>query len=403
MILELGQRYGKYETISLLGVGSFGEVYKVRHLLTKEVQALKVFKWSQLSTAPDHRAVRELLGLRSVQCKHIIRPIDFEPIANHHALSMEYVDGKSLDVLIGTNDSSLTLPVCRQILEELLMALRVAHDAGIIHRDIKPANVIVANGSHTAKLGDFGVAYFADMARITKITQGTPLYMAPDCRRDKKPKSVHDIYSLGVTAYEMLSREFPRQANGEDYFREALQQTVPVRLSDLVPEIPAWLSDIVMCALAKNPRDRFQTAAEMLEALKQGAPVPRVKTLPFAGFGQPVNVRLHNPRGPSRYMDMPMLVDTGCEATVVPGSIADTLGLFSEGIGRTRVRTPAGNAEAYVIPVILELLDIKKRFTISALVIPGYPMTMGLLGRDVLRHLRITFDGPGGSMEMTAS
>jgi len=179
MILAVGNTYGKYRILDFLGAGAFGEVYKVENPVTAEIQALKVFKHSFLTGAPELRAVRELLGLRGVWCDNIIQPIDMEPVDGYFALSMEYVDGKSLESMIRLRDPSLTVSTCTRFIREILAALRLAHEHGIIHRDVKPANVIISSEG-IAKLGDFGVAHFADMTRVTHGSPGTPLYMAPE-------------------------------------------------------------------------------------------------------------------------------------------------------------------------------------------------------------------------------
>ena len=219
------------------------------------------------------RFVQELKYTRRISHPNVIRIYDLVDLGGQHAISMEYFESSDLGRLLKTHGSlpvDRTLKIARQVCE----GLAAAHEVSVIHRDIKPANILIGDGDQ-AKIVDFGLASAGTGAgsRLTKsgILVGTPEYISPEQITGADIDGRADIYSFGVVLYEMLSG---RQAfSGENavnvLFRHVEGQVTPLR--ELVPDVPENVERFVMCALAKDPKDRPASALDLLEQLRAAA------------------------------------------------------------------------------------------------------------------------------------
>ena len=263
-----GAQIGAYEIIAPIGNGGMGEVYKVRHSISQRTEAMKVLL-SGATKRPEltDRFVREIRVLANLNHPHIAQL----HTAFHHEdqliMVMEYVEGLNLgDALT----RGVKLKDSVSYIRQALAGLAYAHSQGVIHRDMKPSNIMI-NRTGEVKLLDFGLALMnTPDPRLTASGSllGSVHYISPEQIRGEPLDGRSDLYSLGITLYEMITGRLP--VHGES-FPEIINwhlQGVPVSPSTLKPSIPDKLSLIVLRALAKHPRDRFQNALEFLAALE---------------------------------------------------------------------------------------------------------------------------------------
>jgi eukaryotic-like serine/threonine-protein kinase len=268
MSLEIGNRVGDYEVLALLGAGGMGRVYKVRNIISNREEAMKIllpdFASERDLAARFMAEIRTLAGLEHPNIAQLRTAFQFE---NQFVMVMEYVEGTSLEKL-GTESR----PSVDQVLEystQVLAALSYAHGRGVTHRDIKPANIMITSHG-IVKLMDFGIAKSANDMQLTRpgTTMGSVYYMSPEQVRGGTVDARSDIYSFGVTLYEMLTGRKPFQAETSYSVLNAQLNEAPTPPVQVNPSLPAELNNIVLRAMVKAPEGRFQTAEEFRNALK---------------------------------------------------------------------------------------------------------------------------------------
>jgi len=269
MALDAGQRIGDYEVINLLGAGGMGRVFRVRNIISDRVEAMKVLL-PDYASEPELAArftaeIRTLAGLEHPNIAQLRTAFQFE---NQLVMVMEFVEGVTLETLSGKT----RIPVDHMLeyASQVLSALNYAHSRGVTHRDIKPANIMItAHG--LAKLMDFGIAKSTDDLHLTRpgTTMGSVYYMSPEQVRGGTVDARSDIYSFGVTLYEMLTGRKPFQADTSYSVLNAQLNEAPTPPAQVNPALPPALNDIVLRAMAKSPADRFQTAEEMRNAINR--------------------------------------------------------------------------------------------------------------------------------------
>jgi serine/threonine-protein kinase len=292
---------GRYELHELIGEGTFGRVYRgYDRRLARDV-AIKVIKpwWAE---DPDWAESfgREAQLLARISDPGIVQIYDVGQAEEGMYYVTELVEGESLSVLL-RRDGRLAPWRAVEIAEQLCRALEHAHREHIVHRDIKPANVLLSRRG-AVKVGDLGIARLAGGTTEggTATIVGTPRYMAPEQAGGQPVTPATDVYSAGIVLYEMLAGHPP--FGGESAVEIALrhvQEPVPA----LPPGTPWVLEEIVKRALAKEPPDRYQSAAAMADALARArvrttAPSPEPatrKTPPAPGNGTRVAPR-YTPR-----------------------------------------------------------------------------------------------------------
>jgi len=266
----LGQTLGQFELIELLGRGGMGAVYKARQTSLDRFVAVKVLPRS-VSRDPSfvERFQREARSAGAVIHPNIIQVYDVGQDKGFQFISMELVEGESLADLLKREGA---LPPARAVdlFKQVASALAKAHAAGIIHRDIKPSNILLTPEG-LAKVADFGLAKREGVdisVTQTGDSLGTPLYMPPEVCRGEKADARSDLYSLGATFYQALAGKPPfHAATPAAVLAKHLEAEVPP-LAQAAPGTPPDLCRIIHRLLRKKPADRFQSADELLEALR---------------------------------------------------------------------------------------------------------------------------------------
>lgn len=266
------KRIGKYVLERALGEGGNGVVYAGRDSMLGRPVALKLLHPRLTSDATILGRFRaEAEAMARLNHPHVLTVHDFVGQGNEWAIVMEYVEGgESLASLVereGRLEGARALPLLRGAAR----GLAHAHGHGIVHRDIKPANILVTQigGEEVAKLTDFGIARVMDGDRRTadNMTLGTLYYMSPEQAADAAVDARADLYSFGITIYEVLTGRLPFEYDSPArLIRAHLEETAP-RLSSLVPGVPRPLDDLVAGLLAKSPEARPPSADHIADTL----------------------------------------------------------------------------------------------------------------------------------------
>ena len=267
---------GRYRVVRKLGGGGMADVYLCEDLTLGRNVAIKVLLQRYLNDPTFvERFRREAKAAAGLNQQNLVSIYDWGEVDGTYYIAMEYVEGETLKDLIrrrsrlsGNESVAVTL--------QLLAAVDFAHRSGIVHRDIKPQNIMI-DPHGTAKVMDFGIARAGDsgMTEAGSIL-GTAQYLAPEQAKGYPVDERSDLYSVGVCLYEMLTGTVPFK--GDSAVTVALKHVneAPVEPSELVPGMPYVLNQIVLKAMAKDPADRYQSAAEFardLRAAKEGGPV----------------------------------------------------------------------------------------------------------------------------------
>jgi hypothetical protein len=264
---------GRYQIEELLGQGGMSAVYKATDPNLKRVVAVKLIH-SHLSNDPDFvkRFEEEAAAVAQLRHPGIIQVYDFNSDDDSYYMILEFVPGETIqDHMKRLNAGGRKLSVTKAVeyIAEICDAVDYAHQRGMIHRDIKPANLML-NVMGQAILMDFGIAKIVGGQRhtATGAVVGTAMYMAPEQIKGERPDRRADIYSLGVTLFEMLSGKPPFEADSAmTLMMMHVNDPVP-DLRELNPEVPDDLIAVINKALAKHPDDRYHSAAQMAAALR---------------------------------------------------------------------------------------------------------------------------------------
>ncbi|HEX3435307.1 MAG TPA: serine/threonine-protein kinase [Pseudacidobacterium sp.] len=261
-----GTRIGSYEIVDVLGHGGMGQVFRVRHLISDRIEAMKVLlSASSTSVEMLERFTREIRLLATLNHANIAA---FRTAFHHEdqlVMVMEYVEGADLGHHLS---SGITLSQSIDYTCQVLRALDYAHARGVVHRDIKPSNIMITLDEQV-KLLDFGLALGSPDSRLTATGAliGSMHYIAPEQISGEPHDARSDLYAVGVTLYEIITGQLPIQGSTYPQLIAAHLQHRPVSPVQLNAAIPEELSAIVMKALAKDKHDRWQTAAEFFRAL----------------------------------------------------------------------------------------------------------------------------------------
>ncbi len=269
---------GRYEIQDVIGVGGMAIVYKAYDNIDDRTVAVKVLKDEYLANEEFRRRFKnESKAIAVLSHPNIVKVFDVSFGDRLQYIVMEYVEGITLKEYIekcGVIDWNDALFFIIQILR----ALQHAHDKGIVHRDVKPQNIMLLENG-TIKVTDFGIARFShsETRTVTEKAIGSVHYISPEQAKGELTDEKADIYSVGIVLYEMLTGKLP--FDGDSAVAIALMQvndeaTLPRMINS---EIPMGFEQITMKAMQKVPRERYQTAAEMLLDLEELKRNPNIK------------------------------------------------------------------------------------------------------------------------------
>ena len=263
------EKIGQFAIIKKIGQGGMGVVFEARESETGEAVAIKILKYN---LAPDTEAIqrfhREITASQALSHPNIIPVLAVGEIEGTHYYVMPLLKGESLAECLRRKRMEIEEAV--RIAIEIALALAHAHSRGIVHRDIKPANIMLEK--ERVLVTDFGLARPEWLARLTTtgMVVGTPVYMSPEqaCGLSELDHRT-DIYSLGVTLYEMLTGTMPFHANNIPQLLDKISKHLALAPKKLNRQISDNLDYIVQRAMAKQPAMRYQNAEDMAEDLRR--------------------------------------------------------------------------------------------------------------------------------------
>ena len=263
------QRLGDYQVLRVLGSGGMGRVYQVRNVITDRIEAMKVLL-PEISGNEEvaARFQREIKVLAALNHPHIATLHTALVIDNQLVMLMEYVLGQPISAMLAKG--AIPAPTALSYIDQVLDALSYAHQQHVIHRDIKPANMMVTLDG-VVKLMDFGIARSESeptMLTAPGSTLGSINYMSPEQVRGEATDERSDLYSLGISLYEMVTGERPFHGDSSFSLMTAHLNQVPTPPIQLRPELPDSLNSIILTSIAKQPQERFRSADAFRNALR---------------------------------------------------------------------------------------------------------------------------------------
>ena len=277
MILEGGAAekpmLGRYQIERELGKGAMGVVYGGKDPKIGRIVAIKTMALSEEFEADELKEAKERFFREAETAGRLAHPniVTIYDAGEEHDLcyiAMEFLKGKDL---VGHTKNPNLLPAEKvlSIVERVADALGYAHTMGIVHRDIKPANIMYEPESDTVKVTDFGIARITDSSRTkTGMVLGTPSYMSPEQLAGKRIDGRSDLFSLGVTLYQMLTGKLPFEAESMTQLMFAIANNEHAPIRTVNASLPPWVEAVIDRAMAKDFEKRFQTGAEFAEAIR---------------------------------------------------------------------------------------------------------------------------------------
>lgn len=264
---------GRYQVEKELGKGAMGVVYLGKDPKIGRTVAIKTMALSQEFEGDELTEVKERFFREAETAGRLNHPaiVTIYDAGEEHDLAyiaMEFLKGK--DLLPYTKPDSLLPPgKALSIIVKVAEALSYAHSMGVVHRDIKPANIMYEPESDTPKVTDFGIARITDSSKTkTGMVLGTPSYMSPEQLAGKKIDGRSDLFSLGVTLYQLLCGHLPFEGESMTQLMFAIASNPHPPIRTYNAKLPAWIETIIDKALAKDREQRYQTGAEFAEAIK---------------------------------------------------------------------------------------------------------------------------------------
>ena len=255
---------GRYAVKEVIGTGGMSVVYKAED--TQEGRLVEFVR----EPKSRRRFLNESRAIAMLSHENIVDVLDVNFEGDVQYIVMEYLEGPTLKEYM-VEHGALDVYDALHIVEQILSALKHAHERGVVHRDIKPQNIILVDGNETVKVMDFGIAHVQNYSTITISDKaiGTVHYISPEQAKGRPADERSDIYSTGVILYEMLTGKLPFDADSAVSVALMQVQQKAVPPSQIVPDIPPAVEHIVMKAMRKNVEARYQNAGEMLEDIEK--------------------------------------------------------------------------------------------------------------------------------------
>jgi len=253
------QIIGKYKILSTIGSGGFGTVYLAEDTWIDKKVALKV---PHRQGVDFGELLREPRLLASLNHPNIVTIMTAEKQENVFFIVMEYVPGETLESMIART-GPLDIPLALDYTCQICNALDHAHRHGVLHRDLRPSNVLVSE-SGLLKVADFGTSRFLEIAAHGTTVIGSPPYMAPE-QFLGKALFASDIYSLGVTMFQMLTGDLPYETPSPADLDRLLRGELLISVRSRNPKVPRPINEIVLKAMSPEVHGRYQRASEVVE------------------------------------------------------------------------------------------------------------------------------------------
>lgn len=335
-------RLDVYEIMEPIGHGGMGIVLKAFDPCLQRQVAIKVlapqFSRNELARKRFCREARAAARVthENVVAVHLVKE-DVE--VDVPFLVMQLVEGESLQARLD-RVGKLDVRTILKFGQQIASGLAAAHDAGLVHRDIKPANILIEQPLERIKLTDFGLARAEEDAKLTQtgFVAGTPLYMAPEQAKGDPIDHRADLFSLGSVLYAMCTGKPPFDGSTPFVILKNVTEVTPPAIQTLNPDVPNWLVSVITRLQAKNPADRYQSAAEVAELLGEGLAA----------------VQAANPSRLTTKVECPG-VKHAAKVGIIAWSIAGVLGvalMITELTGVTRMVTPMFTSGPHVAPLL---------------------------------------------------
>lgn len=282
--IQIGGTLGHYQLLEQIGVGGMGVVFRAHDQRLARDVAIKLLRPGSLrSVAARHRVRNEAMALSRLSHPNIETIFEFDTQNNVDFVAVELIPGTSLDELI--ERGPLPISLATSLAVQLLRGLSAAHDKGVIHRDLKPSNVRVTPDGFL-KILDFGISHVEDEISSDLTTEthasafsGTLSYMSPEQLRGLSSSVRSDLYAVGLILYEMCTGRLPFTETGTPLIDAILNQPIP-KPSRFRNDIGAQLEAVILKALEKVPKLRYQSGREMTQDLE------KVDAKPIAAQGR---------------------------------------------------------------------------------------------------------------------
>jgi len=258
----------RYEIVKLLGEGGMGAVYRARDRELDREVALKVIRPELARNAQVlGRFKQELILARQVTHRNIIRIFDLGSDRGTRFITMEYIEGEDLSVILARR-GKLPATEAAAIIRQACLGLEVAHAEGVVHRDLKPHNIMLDQQGKVSVM-DFGIARSVDASNLTRTGAllGTPTYMSPEQAQGQKVDARSDLYTLGIIFYELVTGTPPFAADNPMATLLRRIQEKPAPPVSVEPSLPPAVNNIILKMLATNAADRYRQAGEIVRDL----------------------------------------------------------------------------------------------------------------------------------------
>lgn len=268
LTIQTEYHVGPYRLVKHLQQGGMASVYLASHMQTGACVALKVV---DTHTADLQLLYREKEILQALEHEHIVRCLDCGQDGRYYYMAMPYLSGGTLEDMI--SEKPLTPEETCIVLEQLASALTYIHKLGILHRDIKPSNVLFDQDYHLY-LSDFGIAsWLGEKPYRNGRVMGTPHYTAPELF-DGYVDERSEVYSVGLLLYQALTGRLPFDDTSDLKICLHHRETRPLAPSFFNPSIPRAVERVILCALEKDPRHRYQSVEALLRAFQNALEAP---------------------------------------------------------------------------------------------------------------------------------